>query len=240
MSRANKRQLGAGKGAFLQHVRAEAEQLGRPAAGASAIAGLLDQLLLLDQAAEILLVQERPASASTLRCSCSRVNCGGISSNTTGRYLILARSRAMPVARMRRWSCAHRPPGTGRVGRRSGRRFRHQPGLVEQLVALQHQLLVPAPPVQRRRRSRCAGARGAASARSPAAAPRRCKRGCACRGDRPRPRRAGPPTGNSVPAPPGRAPGRRLRGSRGSGRDSRWKWCARSRPGRFRSRSAKV
>ena len=44
----------------------------------------------------------RPAIASTQRCNCSRVNTGGISSKTTGLYLILARTRAMPVARMRR------------------------------------------------------------------------------------------------------------------------------------------
>ncbi|CFP70283.1 Uncharacterised protein [Bordetella pertussis] len=60
------------------------------------------------------LCRPRPARASTAICSCSSVNSGGISSNTTGRYLILARRRAMPVARMRRWSCRIDCPATGR------------------------------------------------------------------------------------------------------------------------------
>ncbi len=53
-----------------------------------------------------------PAKASIVFCSCKSVNWSGKSSNTTGRYLILARRRAMPVAKMRRWSCAMRRLGT--------------------------------------------------------------------------------------------------------------------------------
>jgi hypothetical protein len=41
------------------------------------------EALLLDQAAEILLVQAHAPRASTVRCNCKSVNEGGISSNTT-------------------------------------------------------------------------------------------------------------------------------------------------------------
>ena len=44
----------------------------------------------------------RPEIASTVRCNSVSVNSCAISSNTTGRYFSLARSRAMAVARMRR------------------------------------------------------------------------------------------------------------------------------------------
>ena len=54
------------------------------------------------QAAYRVLSTYFPASASTQRCSCSSVNVSGINSKTTGWYLILALSRAMPVARIRR------------------------------------------------------------------------------------------------------------------------------------------
>src|SRR5689334_524006 len=51
-------QLGAGDSAFEHDLAPEAMELGRPAAGAGGNgAGLLDQALLLDQAAEVLLVQ---------------------------------------------------------------------------------------------------------------------------------------------------------------------------------------
>ena len=46
----------------------------------------------------------RPEIASTVRCNSVSVNSAGKSSNTTGRYFSLARSRAIAVARMRRWS----------------------------------------------------------------------------------------------------------------------------------------
>lgn len=57
-----------------------------------------------------------PDRASTVRWSWSRVNYGGISSNTTGRYLILPRSRPIAVASTRRWSKAMGTP-VGSFGR---------------------------------------------------------------------------------------------------------------------------
>ena len=99
---ARQRQAGASGGAFVEDGAAEAEQLGGAAAGFGGDgAGFLDQFLLLDQPAKIGLCSRWPASASTVRCNCNSVNVAGISSNTTGRYLILARNLAMPVARMR-------------------------------------------------------------------------------------------------------------------------------------------
>ena len=57
----DKRQLGPGDGALEQHLAPEPEQLGRPAAGrVGNLAGFLDQALLVDQPAEILLVQPLP------------------------------------------------------------------------------------------------------------------------------------------------------------------------------------
>ena len=64
------------------------------------------------------LCSRTPDSASTVRCNCSKVKDGGISSNTTGRYLILPRSRPIAVARMRRWSAAIGTPETGPSVRR--------------------------------------------------------------------------------------------------------------------------
>src|SRR5215831_1433994 len=56
-----KRQLAAADGALDHDLAAEAVELGRAAAGGGGdSAGLLDQSLLVDQAAEVLLVQ-RPA-----------------------------------------------------------------------------------------------------------------------------------------------------------------------------------
>ena len=89
---------------FEHDLAAEAHEPRRPAAGLRAdAAGLLDQALLLDQAAEVLLVQphagQRLDRALQLQ---QRERAGGISSKTTGRYLILPRSRPIAVARMRR------------------------------------------------------------------------------------------------------------------------------------------
>ena len=94
-------------------------------------------------------MQRRPEIASTVRCSSVSVNSAGISSNTTGRYFSLARSRAIAVARMRRWSKRIGSPSAGSVPRcERGRaavapRLLDQPGFVEQLVAVEHLLLVP-------------------------------------------------------------------------------------------------
>ena len=139
--------LGSGDRPFGQHRVAEAEQLGRTAAGVGRRSRRFPRPVPAARSGggSSACARSRPASASTLRCSCSRVKVGGISSNTTGRYLILARSRAMPVARMRRWSTGHRLGRVSTARRRAvAHRFRHQPGFVQQLVALQHQFLVPA------------------------------------------------------------------------------------------------
>ncbi len=95
---------------------AEAHQFGRPAAGLRRHAArLLHQALLLDEPAEILLVQPPPGQRLDRALQLQQGEAlAGINSNTTGRYLILARKRAMPVARMRRWSCIIGVPGTGR------------------------------------------------------------------------------------------------------------------------------
>ena len=45
-----------------------------------------------------------PRQAWTQACSWLRVNWGGSSSNTTGRYWMVARNRAMPVPRKNRFS----------------------------------------------------------------------------------------------------------------------------------------
>ena len=91
----------------------------------------------------------RPEIASTVSCSSVSVNSGAISSKITGRYFSLARSRAMAVARMRRWSSRIGSPSTGSVPRAQRRlaavapRLLHQPGFVEELVAVERLLLVP-------------------------------------------------------------------------------------------------
>jgi len=72
--------------------------------------------------------QARPEIASTVCCNSVSVNSGGKSSNTTGRYFSLARSRAIAVARIRRWSkriatpragVSLRPRAAGRSSRRA-------------------------------------------------------------------------------------------------------------------------
>ncbi len=55
----------------------------------------------------------RPEIASTVRCNSVSVNSGGKSSNTTGRYLSLARNRPIAVARIRRWSKRIEAPSRG-------------------------------------------------------------------------------------------------------------------------------
>ena len=103
----------------------------RPAGGNSACAGC------------------RPEIASTVCCNSVSVNSAGISSNTTGRYFSLARSRAIAVARIRRWSKRIGSPSGGSLARGTrglaavARRLLDQPRLVEQLVAVEHLLLVP-------------------------------------------------------------------------------------------------
>ncbi len=89
-----------------------------------------------------------PDIASTVRCNSSSVKDGAINSNTTGRYFILPRSRAIAVARMRRWSNIIAAPSISDSPREpdlplSRRGFLDQAGFVEQLVALQHFFLVP-------------------------------------------------------------------------------------------------
>src|SRR5262249_24871208 len=57
-ARARERQLGPGHRALKQDLAAEPDQLGRTAAGLRRnLAGVLDQALLIDQPAEILLVE---------------------------------------------------------------------------------------------------------------------------------------------------------------------------------------
>ena len=113
--------------------------------------------------------------ASTVRCKLESVKSGGISSNTTGRYFSLPRRRPMRGGQdaavveahrlAERWRALARASAAARPSRR---RFLEQAGLVEQFVALQHLLLVPASPSPQRR-SRGARAR----ARQGPARPRR-------------------------------------------------------------------
>ena len=141
-------QLGPDDGALAQNLAPEPDEFRRPAAGLGEdLAGFLDQPLLVDEAAEILLVQPPPGKRLDGALERNSVKLAGISSNTTGRYLILARSRAMPVARMRRWSCASArrrsdprrvaSAGRDRVGAPQSAPLR------KELVAFQHPLLVP-------------------------------------------------------------------------------------------------
>src|SRR3954470_6492393 len=103
MSSARKRELGSDNRPFRQHAMAEPEQLGRTADGVGGdCASFLNELLLLDQAAKILLVDQPACKRLNTALQLQQGEFAGISSNTTGRYLILARNRAMPVARMRR------------------------------------------------------------------------------------------------------------------------------------------
>ena len=82
--------------------KAEALRWAPPGVG-HRLACLLDQILLFDQAPKVWLVNE-PAS-QRLDGSLQLQQCeasAGINSKTTGRYLILVRKLAMPVARIRR------------------------------------------------------------------------------------------------------------------------------------------
>ena len=112
--------------AFQQDFAAKADEAGWAAAGLGADpAGFLDKALLLDEAAEILLVQPHSGQGFDRALQLQQRKEGGINSNTTGRYLILPRRRPIAVARMRRWSAAIGTPDTGASpddGSRSGPR----------------------------------------------------------------------------------------------------------------------
>ena len=190
-----------------------------PAGGARGhVAGLSTRSCCSISRRKFCLCSPRPASASTACCNCSRVNWAGISSNTTGRYLILARSRAMPVARMRRWSWRMGSPGKASPRQPAPRGLGHQARLEQQLVALQHHVLVPG----RAARERDVRALAAARAR-PDPRPPRTRRPAAARWSRPAARarrRAGLPRGNSDTNPASRPARRRSRPPRASGPDS--------------------
>ena len=92
-----------GAGPLLHHLAAEAEQRRRPPAGRGRhLAGRLDQRGAFDQPAEILLVQMAAGDRLDGVLQFGERESSGISSNTTGRYFSLPRSRAIAVARMRR------------------------------------------------------------------------------------------------------------------------------------------
>ena len=97
------RRAAARGGALLHHLAAEAEQRRRPPAGRGrGLAGRLDQGRGLHQAAEVLLVQAAAGDRLDRALQLGERELGAISSKMTGRYLSLARSRAIAVARMRR------------------------------------------------------------------------------------------------------------------------------------------
>ena len=92
--RARQRQFAAGDGAFDQHVAPEAEQLGGPPCRAGGhLAGFLDQRLLLDQAAEILLVQAQARQNAGIDIALQYVDSGTYSSRQKdGQYGIIPNS----------------------------------------------------------------------------------------------------------------------------------------------------
>ena len=119
------------------------------------------------------LCSRTPASASTVRCSCSKVKPGGISSNTTGRYLILPRSRPIAVARIRRWSSAIAAPVAVRPAAPPAGPDRAAPPRRARPGTRVRSVRGPAPRSRPRRTTRklAPAAPRAAALRSPAAAP---------------------------------------------------------------------
>ena len=138
-----------GAGAFEQNLASETHQSGRPSAGLDADpAGFLDQTLVLDEAAEILLVQPHPQKRldGTLQLqqgerrrhqlehhravfdfAAQPPDRGGQDAAMVGRHR-RSEGRAVSV-----WDrAAEYPP-----------RLRDQAGLVKQLIALEDQFLVP-------------------------------------------------------------------------------------------------
>src|SRR5579859_697991 len=167
---ARQRQLGPGDGAFGQDLAAEAHELGRAAAGADLdLAGLLDQALRLDQAAEILLVQAA-ASERLDRALQVQQGEGGRQQLEHDRAIFDLGAQARDAGGedaamvMGHRLARHQPVGGNRAG---ACRLRHQAGLIEQLEALQHQILVPAA---------LGGAEGHRGALQPLAAERRLAR----------------------------------------------------------------
>ena len=134
LSRAATGQPHARRRPLAQHLAAEAEQLGRPAAGRGcALPVPSTRPAVLDQAAEVLLVQAHAGQRLDRRAAAaSRVNAGGSSSKTTGRYLSLPRSAAergredaAVVERHRRARAHDAVAGAGRApGALAGRRGR--------------------------------------------------------------------------------------------------------------------
>ena len=117
-----------GRRPLPQHLPAEAKQLGRPAAGAGVDpTGPLDEPGLLDQPAEVLLVEADPREGLDDALELEQGEVGGSSSKTTGRYLQLAAQPASAVARMRRWSA---------IGARRRPRVRPRPGTSSGLAAI--------------------------------------------------------------------------------------------------------
>src|SRR5579871_3980965 len=94
------------------------------------------------------LCSRTPASASTVRCNCSSVKAGGISSNTTGRYFDLAPQAADCGGQDAPVVGGHRRPRCRQVRRRRpaplvAPSLGDEPRLIQKLVALEHQLLIP-------------------------------------------------------------------------------------------------
>src|SRR5258705_8476985 len=145
MSSARKWKLGSGDRPFRQYTMAEPEQLGRAADGIGGdCASFLNELLLLDQAAKILLVHQ-PA--------CKRFNTAlQLQQGEFRRHQFEYHGTVFDLgAQPRDSGCenaavisTHRP---GRDDRRRAfpltDRLRDPNRLVERLLALQHQLLVP-------------------------------------------------------------------------------------------------
>src|SRR5215831_19021742 len=138
------RQLGAGDGPLEQEIAAEPDQLGRTTSGLRRdVAGILDQSLLVDQSAKILLVelpsgerlngalerQQREPLRHQLEDDGAVFDLGPQSCNAGGQDAAMVVHHRHP----RQW--IDHPSATLCLG--------DQPGLIEKLVALQREFLVP-------------------------------------------------------------------------------------------------
>ena len=152
MSRARERKFGSDDRAFGRERRGGSGRAwpgGRPSPGCD-LASFLNELLLLDQAAEILLVQQPPGKR--LDAALQLQQREGLRHQFEDHGMVFDLG-AQPGDAGRENAAVIDDHGLARARRRGelapvAPRLRDQPGLVEQLIALQDQFLVPAPPVE--------------------------------------------------------------------------------------------